>query len=92
MLKIGNLKKNGQTHFVSATDGRSETNVPHLQWHGRRSEIMQRNDRGITNKTMHLAWFYVKFPPRCAARTYKVARLQNDYERQIRRIQNFTTQ
>ncbi len=47
MLKIGNLTKNGQTHFVCATDGRGETNVIHLQWHGRRSEIIYREDRSI---------------------------------------------
>ena len=50
MLKIGNITKNGQTHFVCATDGRGDTNVPHLQWHGRCSEIIQRNDRGITKQ------------------------------------------
>ena len=50
MLKIGNLTKNGQTHFVCATDGRGDTNVAHLQWYARRSEIIQRNDRGITKQ------------------------------------------
>ena len=92
MLKIGNLTKNGQTHFVCVTDGRGETNVPHLQWHGRRSEIIQR--KGLRHyKTMHMARrFDVKFPPGSAARKEKVARLQNDYERQIARVQNFTTQ
>ena len=50
MLKIVNLTKNGQTHFVYAADGRGETNVPHLQWHGRRSEIIQRNDQCITKQ------------------------------------------
>ena len=78
--------------FVCATDGRGETNVPHLQWHGRRGEITQRKDRGIRYyKTMHMARFD-KFPPGSAARKDKVARLQNEYERQIGRVQNFTTQ
>ena len=36
--------------------------------------------------------FDVTFPPGSAARKEKVARLQNDYERQIGRVQNFTTQ
>ena len=58
MLKIGNLTKIGQTHFVCATDWWGETNVPHLQWHGRRSEIIPHNDRGIA---MHMARFDVKF-------------------------------
>ena len=48
MLKIGNLTKHGQTHFVCATDGRGYTNVPHCCV--RRSEIIQRNDRGITKQ------------------------------------------
>ena len=50
MLKIRNLTNNGHTHFVSATDGRGETNVLHLQWYARRSEIIPRNDRGITKQ------------------------------------------
>ena len=50
MLTIGKFTKNGQTHFVCATDGRGETNVPHLQRHGRRIEIIQRNDRDITKQ------------------------------------------
>ncbi len=41
---------------------------------------------------MHMTRFEVKFPPGCAARKEKVARLQNDYERQIGRVQNVTTQ
>ena len=43
MLKIGNLTKNGQTHFLCATDGKVETN-------GRRSELIHRKDRGITRQ------------------------------------------
>ena len=30
--------------------GRGDTNVPHLQWYVRRSEIIQRNDRGQNNE------------------------------------------
>ena len=49
---------------VCATDRRGETNVPHLEWHGRRSEIIHRKDRGITiYKTMHTARFYATFLP-----------------------------
>ena len=42
-------------------------------------------------ETMHMARFGVKFPPGSAARKEKVAPLQNVYERQIGRVQNFTT-
>ena len=49
MLKIGNLTKNGQTHFVCATDGRGDTNVPNLQWYVRRSEIIQRMIEALQN-------------------------------------------
>ena len=42
-------------------------------------------------KTKHMARFDVKFPPESAARKYKVALLQNDYERQLGRVQNFTS-
>ena len=42
--------------------------------------------------TTHNVRFDVKFPPGCGARKEKVERLQNDYERQIGRVRNFTTQ
>ena len=57
--------------------------LTNLQWHGRGSEIIQSKDRGIT---MHMARFDVKFSPGFAARKEKVARVQNDYERQIGRL------
>ena len=41
---------------------------------------------------MHMAWFDVKFPPGLRQENKKVTRLQTDYERQISRVQNFTTQ
>ena len=64
---------------VRATGRWDEANVSHLQRHGCSSrEIIQRFD--------------VKFPPGCSARKEKVARLQNDYERQTGRVWHFTTQ
>ena len=36
--------------FLCATDGRGETNVINLQWHGRHSEIVHRKDQGITKQ------------------------------------------
>ena len=42
-------------------------------------------------KKMHMARFDVKFSPGSAARKEKVARVQNDYERQIGMVQNFPT-
>ena len=83
--------------FVCATNGKVETNVIHLQWHYRRSEIIHRKDRGMhyktPYKTMHMERFDMTFTPGSAAiKKRKIARLQNDYERQIGRVQNFTTQ
>ena len=40
-------------------------------------------------ETTHKARFDVKFPPGCSARKEKVARLQNDYERQTGRVRHF---
>ena len=40
----------------------------------------------------HMERFDVTFQPGSAARKGKIERLQNDYERQIGRVQNFTTQ
>ena len=43
-------------------------------------------------KTMHMERFDMTFTPGSAARKENITRLQNDYERQIGRVQNFTTQ
>ena len=71
MLKIGNLTNIGQTHVVCATDGWGETNVPHLQWHGRRSEIIPHNDRGITKQCIHMARFGGEIPVRVCSKKRK---------------------
>ena len=64
--------------FHCTTDGRGEIYVPHLQWHGRRIEIIQRKDQNKSHGS--------------AARKEKAVRLHNYYERQIGRVQHFTTQ
>ncbi len=82
--------------FVCATNGKVETNVIHLQWHYRRSEIIHRKDRGITRPpTRQCTWNGLTWRSRQGLqqlRKEKIVRLQSDYERQIGRVQNFTTQ
>ena len=67
--------------FVCATNGKVETNVIHLQWHYRRSEIIIKDDAlQDPLQDNHMERFDMTFTPG------EIARLQNDYQRQIGRV------
>ena len=67
--------------LLCVNDGRSENNVHHLQLHGRRSEIIQHKDRGITKQCTRPGL------AKSSRQGLQQARLQNDYERLIGRVQ-----
>ena len=73
--KVGAIYQRMDRQMVGcATDERGETDVPHLQWHARSNEIIQRNEAvGLRNNAR--GTILGKAPARVCGKKTKVVRL-----------------